>query len=78
VWGGGGAGGVLTVLEPDAGLLRVDGVKNALVPDLALGCEAYHATDVRLWRRRRHRRRPRLGFRSPAPTSLCFFSFLST
>ena len=72
-------GASFTVPEPDAGLLGVDGVEDTLVPDLALGREADHAPDVRLRRarRRRHRRRPRLGFRSPAPSSLVFFLYLS-
>jgi len=71
-------GASFTVPEPDAGLLGVDGVEDTLVPDLALGREADHAPDVRLRRsrRRRHRRRPRLGFRSPAPSSLVSFFFL--
>ena len=67
-----------TVPEPDAGLLGVDGVQYALVPDLALGREAYHAPDVRL-RRCRHRRRPRLGFRStPRPPRVEFAILFST
>jgi hypothetical protein len=66
--------GSLTVPEPDAGFLGVDGVEDALVPDLALGSEAYHAPDVRLRRRRGcHRRRSRLGFRCPTHAGLCFF-----
>lgn len=55
--------GVLTIAQADAGLLGVDVVEDALVPDLALGGEADEAPEVRLRGRRpgRRRRLPRGG-----------------
>jgi hypothetical protein len=47
-----------TIAQADAGLLRVDVVEDALVPDLALGGQADDAPDVRL-RGRRGRTRGR-------------------
>jgi hypothetical protein len=48
----------ITIAQADAGLLRVDVVEDALVPDLALGGQADGAPDVRL-RGRRGRTRGR-------------------
>lgn len=41
-------GKAITIAEADAGLLGVDVVEDALVPDLALGGQADEAPDVRL------------------------------
>lgn len=38
----------ITIAKPDAGLLGVDGVMDALIPDLALQSQANAAPDVQL------------------------------
>ena len=43
-----GEGKAITIAQADAGLLGVDVVEDALVPDLALGGQADEAPDVRL------------------------------
>lgn len=43
-----GDGKAITIAQADAGLLGVDVVEDALVPDLALGGQADEAPDVRL------------------------------
>lgn len=43
-----GGGKAITIAQADAGLLGVDVVEDALVPDLALGGQADEAPDVRL------------------------------
>ena len=53
-----------TVSQSDARLLGVDVVENALVPDLAFGCQTNQAPDVGIGRRARSRSFHRHGSRA--------------